>query len=51
MEELCGCVSEWRYILLGTGLKVNVAKSIVMVGRRTVVRYAESVPVVSVGKE
>ena len=23
MEELCGCVAEWRYIFLGKGLEVN----------------------------
>ena len=51
MKELCGCVTERRDILLGTRLEVNAAKSIVMVGRREVVRYSESVSVVSVGKQ
>ena len=50
-EELCGCLTEWRYILLGKGLDVNAAKSIVMVGRGAVEGYSENVSVVSVGKE
>ena len=45
MEELCECVTEWRDILLGNGLEVNAAKSIVIVDRRAV-----RVSVVSVGK-
>ena len=51
MEELFGSVAEWRYILLGKGLDVNAAKSIVIVGHSAVVWYSESVSVVSVGKE
>ena len=51
MGELCVCVTEWRDILLGKGLDVNAAKSIVMVGHRAVVGYSENVSVVSVGKE
>ena len=43
MEELCECVTEWRDILFGKGLDVNATKSIVMVGRRAVVGYSESV--------
>ena len=43
MEELCGCVTEWRDILLGKELEVNAAKSIVMVGHREVVGYSEIV--------
>ena len=50
-EELCGCLTEWRYILPGKGLDVNAAKSIVLVGRRAVVGYSENVSGVSVGKE
>ena len=42
MEELCGCVTEWRDILLGKRLDVNATKYIVMV---------ENTSVVSVGKE
>ena len=45
IEELCGCVTEWRDILLGKGLDVNAAKSILMVGRRGVVGYSENVSV------
>ena len=51
MEELCGCVTEWRDILLGKGLDVNAATPIVIVSRRAVVGHSESVSVVSVGKE
>ena len=52
MEELlCGCVTEWRYILLGKGLDANTAKSIVMVGRTAVVGYLKKIYVVSVGNE
>ena len=50
-EKMCGCLMEWRYILLGKGLDVNAAKSIVMVGRRAVEGYSENVSVVFVGKE
>ena len=51
MEELCGCVAEWRDILLGKGLEVNAVKSIVMVVCRAVVGYSEGVSVVSVVDE
>ena len=51
MEELCGCVSEWRYIPLGKGLEVIAEKSIIMVGPRAFMGYSESVSVVSVGEE
>ena len=37
MGELCGFVTELRDIILGKGLEVNATKSILMVGRRTVV--------------
>ena len=50
MEELCECVTEWRDILLGKGLCVNAANSLVMVGRRAVVGFSENASAVSVGK-
>ena len=46
MEALCGCEAEWRDILIG---KLSI--SIVMVGCRAVVGYAESISVVYVGIE
>ena len=42
MEELCGSLTEWRDILLGKGLDVNAAKSIVIVGHKAVVGYTFS---------
>ena len=51
MEELCGYVTELRYILLGKGLEVKAAIYIVMVGCRTVVCDSESFSMVSLGKE
>ena len=51
MEELSGCVTEWRDLLLDKGLEVNASKSIVMFGRKTVVRYSQHISVVSVGME
>ena len=50
-EKQCGCLTEWRYILLEKGLDMNAAKSIVMVGRRAVEGYSEDGSVWSVGKE
>ena len=41
IEELSGCVTEWRVILLSEGLELNPAKSKVMVGIRAVMRYYE----------
>ena len=43
IDELCGCVTEGRDTLLGKGLDVNAAKSIVMICRKAVVGCSESV--------
>ena len=51
IEELYGCVIEFRDMVLGKELDVNTAKSIVMYGRKAVVGYSENASVVSVGKE